>query len=256
MTKDKLKALIAKGESNGDYDVLVGGARKPLREMTIAEVLKLQEMMVEKGFKSSAVGKYQLIESTMRSLLYKQDGKTPRNPKDFNPNQKFDERAQEWAADTLLDRRGFQKWAEGEQSDDEFLHSLSKEWASLPDPKRKGDTTSHYGGDGMHDRPTPHTVEEMRDALQSNEPVPELPTEPQPPAGAPQRQQFTDSPTVPTPPPAKQPQMNGLLDTGMPASPQQAAPLGQQPGAGMLMTPRGDVINPIDPDPMPQRFSF
>lgn len=75
------------------------------------------------------------------------------------------------------------------------------------------------------------------------------PTEPEP-------QQFTDSPTVPTPPPAKQPQMNGLLDTGMPASPQQAAPLGQQPGAGMLMTPRGDVINPIDPDPMPQRFSF
>jgi lysozyme family protein len=69
-------------------------------------------------------------------------------------------------------------------------------------------------------------------------------------------QQFTDSPTIPTPPPAKQPTMNGILDTGMPASPQQAAPLGQAPGAGMLMTPRGDVINPIDPDPMPQRFSF
>ena len=69
-------------------------------------------------------------------------------------------------------------------------------------------------------------------------------------------QQFTDSPTIPTPPPAKQPQMNGLLDTGMPSSPQQAAPLGQAPGAGMLMTPRGDVINPLDPQPMPQTFSF
>jgi GH24 family phage-related lysozyme (muramidase) len=72
----------------------------------------------------------------------------------------------------------------------------------------------------------------------------------------PQRQQWTDSPTVPTAPPAKQPTMNGMLDTGMPASPQQAAPLGQQPGAGMLMTPRGDVVNPIDPQPMPKTFSF
>ena len=70
----------------------------------------------------------------------------------------------------------------------------------------------------------------------------------------PQRQQWTDSPTVPTAPPAQQPTMNGMLDTGMPASPQQMSPMAHQ--GGMFMTPRGDVINPIDPQPMPKTFSF
>ena len=67
---------------------------------------------------------------------------------------------------------------------------------------------------------------------------------------------FTDSPTAPVPPAAPKgaPPLNGLLDTGMPASPQQVSPQGAK--NGMLMTPRGDVINPLDPNPMPKTFSF
>ena len=74
------------------------------------------------------------------------------------------------------------------------------------------------------------------------------------PTEQPERQEWTDSPTAPVPPAAKQPTMNGMLDTGMPTSPQQVSPQAMQ--GGMLMTPRGDVVNPLDPNPMPKTFSF
>jgi len=251
MRKEKIKELIAKGESNGDYDVVVGGAKRPLRQMTIGEVLEYQKGMVGRlGKRSSAVGKYQIIEDTMESLLYVPGSKKLRNPTDFNPDQKFDERAQEWAADTLLERRGFSKWAAGDKSDDEFILSLSQEWASIPDPTKDNEATSHYSGDGLHDRATPHTVTDVREVL----------TAPQAPEEAPQAQEAPMPPgyasdMAPLPPSRPNPApMNGMLDTGAPRSPAQVAPLGAE--NGMLMTPRGDVVNPIEPKVMPETFTF
>jgi hypothetical protein len=58
----------------------------------------------------------------------------------------------------LLRRRGFDKWARGEMSDNAFMLNLAKEWASFPVPYtmkgsegktiHRGD--SYYKGDGLN----------------------------------------------------------------------------------------------------------
>lgn len=75
-----------------------------------------------------------------------------------------------------------------------------------------------------------------------------MPQRPAMPPGA-----ASDMAPLPASQPRKPP-MNGMLDTGMPRSPAQVAPVGQQ--SGMLMTPRGDVVNPLEPKPMPEKYSF
>ena len=153
--KEAMKKMIGSLESNGDYNIMVGGKKKPLTDMTIGEVLDMQSKL--KG--DTAAGKYQIKESTLRSLVYKPGkkkgtySKELRNPSDFNPDMPFDAAAQEWAADVILDRRGWKDFEAGKITDKQMATNLAKEWASLPDPD-KGANTSHYGGDGKHDNPT------------------------------------------------------------------------------------------------------
>ena len=147
--REAMLHTIGKIESNGNYNVVVGGKEYPLTKMTVGEVLALQSTM--KG--NTAAGKYQIKKETLESLVYKPGSKKLRNPKDFNLDTKFDEAGQDWAANALLDRRGFADMEAGKLSPDELAFNLSQEWASLPDPT-KGDRESHYGGDGVHDRPT------------------------------------------------------------------------------------------------------
>ncbi|NCN51289.1 MAG: glycoside hydrolase family 104 protein, partial [Candidatus Pacebacteria bacterium] len=64
--------LIGEKESRGNYDAYFGRAdNKDVKftGMTVAEVRKWQEDFVNKGSKSSAVGKYQIIRKTMDSLI-------------------------------------------------------------------------------------------------------------------------------------------------------------------------------------------
>ncbi len=150
--KGRIREMVAAKESNGDYNVLVGGQQAPLTQLTVGQVLKLQEAMKGK-YKSTAVGKYQIKQSTLMSLVYK-PGKEPgtlsselRNPKDFNLDTPFDEVSQDWAADALLDRRGYNEFASGAKSTEEFALDLSKEWASLPNPSTG---KSYYEGDGLN----------------------------------------------------------------------------------------------------------
>lgn len=147
--REAMLHTIGKIESNGNYNVVVGGKEYPLTKMTVGEVLALQSTM--KG--NTAAGKYQIKEDTLKSLVYKPDSEELRNPTDFNLDTMFDEAAQDWAANALLDRRGFADMEAGTLSPEELASNLSKEWASLPDPA-KGDNVSYYGGDGVHDRPT------------------------------------------------------------------------------------------------------
>jgi len=146
-----LKELIASKESNGNYNVLVGGDEANLTGLTVRAVLELQDHMVKEGYKSSAVGKYQMIKSTIESLLYKPGTTELRNPNDFNLDTKFDEKTQDWAADALIKRR-----MEAAKDTAEALGmplqvakalELSKEWASLPDPRTD---KSYYDGDGVN----------------------------------------------------------------------------------------------------------
>ena len=153
--KEAMKKLIGGLESNGNYNIMVGGKKAPLTDMTVGEVLDMQSKM--EG--NTAAGKYQIKESTLRSLVYKPGKKEGtysdelRNPSDFNLDTPFDEAAQEWAADAILERRGWSDFEAGKITDKQMATNLSKEWASLPDPS-KGANVSHYGGDGAHDNPT------------------------------------------------------------------------------------------------------
>ena len=79
-----LKELIASKESDGNYNVLVGGDEANLTGLTVRAVLELQDHMKENDYKSTAVGKYQMIKSTLESLLYKPGTEELRNPNDFN----------------------------------------------------------------------------------------------------------------------------------------------------------------------------
>lgn len=174
--------LIAKHESGGDYEVLVGGEQAPLSKMTVREVLALQEVMAQlpERYKSTALGKYQIKESTMKSLLFipvgeNEDGTVEyakdkdgelmlRNPTDFNLDTKFDAKAQEFAGKALLDRR---MEAANQTAVDLGMPvevaqalELAKEWASLPDPRTD---RSYYDGDGMN--ASHHTTEEVYKTL-------------------------------------------------------------------------------------------
>ena len=146
-----LKELIASKESNGNYNVLVGGDTANLTDLTIRDILDLQDYMVKEGYKSSAVGKYQIKKSTIESLLYVPGTDKLRNPNDFNLDTKFDEKTQDWAADALINRR---KKAAKDTAEALGMHiqvaealELSKEWASLPDPRTD---KSYYDGDGVN----------------------------------------------------------------------------------------------------------
>lgn len=141
MSKRKvLKDMIAKHESNGDYNTVYGGDKLPLSKMTIGEVMAWQDMKAEAGAKSTAVGRYQIISKTMKDL-------SRRNPKDFGPDLLFTPERQEWAADTLLDRRGYKDFEAGTKSREDMALELAKEWASLPDPNTG---KSYYDKDGLN----------------------------------------------------------------------------------------------------------
>jgi muramidase (phage lysozyme) len=153
--REQMLKMIGTIESENNYNIMTGGKRVPLTDMTVGDVLDMQSKL--KG--DTAAGRFQIKESSLRSLVFK-PGKEEgtysdelRNPSDFNLNTPFDEAAQDWAASALMDRRGFKEFEKGEITDKELAASLSKEWASLPHPDN-GTNTSYYGGDGKHDNPT------------------------------------------------------------------------------------------------------
>jgi muramidase (phage lysozyme) len=151
--KEAIKEVIASKESGGDYEVVFGGKKIPLTQMTIGEVIAWQKEQAESGATSTAAGKYQIILKTMQDLAR-------RNPKDFGEDRLFDEKAQEWAADTLLNRRGWDKFESGKITDEQMALALAKEWASLPDPNTG---KSYYAKDGVNK--SHHTPEHILSVL-------------------------------------------------------------------------------------------
>jgi len=171
-TKESVKQMLGTLESNNNYNIMVGGKKKNLTDMTVGEVIKYQEGL--KG--NTAAGKYQIKVDTLKSMVYipvanNEDGSVEyaknkdgslklRNPTDFSPDTKFNEATQEWAADVLLERRGWSDYQSGQISREELATNLSKEWASMPDPA-KGQRNSHYAGDGTHDRETKVSTDDV-----------------------------------------------------------------------------------------------
>ncbi len=109
--------------TNGDVDLV---------NMTLGDIDKLQSSMLkhpDNSFNSSALGRYQIVQRTMRNLK-KQMGLTD--------DMKFTPELQDKMAMRLLKQRGLDKWLAGERSDESFMNNLAREWASLPTSNGNG----------------------------------------------------------------------------------------------------------------------
>jgi muramidase (phage lysozyme) len=134
----KLLDYIGKKESNGNYNILVGGKSNPdLTSMTVGEVLEFQKQMIANGHESTAVGKYQIINGTLRSLIKQGFA---------DVTDTFDSSTQDKLAVGLLKRRGLDDYMSGKMDANAFADRLSMEWASLP----YNTGQSYYAGVGSN----------------------------------------------------------------------------------------------------------
>jgi muramidase (phage lysozyme) len=126
-TLGAIRNMIGRAESGGDYNVMVGGKKGDLTNMTLAQILEQQQKMIQKGsgFESSALGKYQMTNATLRDLINK-------TGMDINTT-KFDQATQDRLADELIvSRGGYNKYAAGAINKEKFMRNLSTIWAGLP----------------------------------------------------------------------------------------------------------------------------
>lgn len=140
----QLLDTIAKGESRGNYNAYYGQPNNSsikFTGMTIEEVLRWQSNYIKQGSPSNAVGRYQIIQPTLQSLIRKLD---------VDKQEHFDEAMQDKMAIALLEKRGVNEYSTGEISREEFAHNLSKEWAALPKAIGDNPTESYYAGDGLN----------------------------------------------------------------------------------------------------------
>jgi muramidase (phage lysozyme) len=147
--------VVASAESgkNG-YNKIFGGKTMNLTSMSVGDVLTLQRQMINVGSPSSALGRYQFINKTLKGLI---------SDLGIPVTATFNEELQDKLAVALLKRRGWDKFKAGRMTEDQFLDSLAKEWAGLPNTKG----VSHYAGDGLN-RAT-ITLDKVRKALQFKE---------------------------------------------------------------------------------------
>jgi muramidase (phage lysozyme)/uncharacterized integral membrane protein len=109
--------------TNGDVDLV---------SMTLGEIDALQTKMLrhpKNRWKSSAVGRYQIVRTTLRSI---------KETLGLGDHEKFDADMQDRLACFLLGQRGIDKYLSGRLSENTLLLNLAKEWASLPTPEGKG----------------------------------------------------------------------------------------------------------------------
>ena len=140
----ELLNTIAKVESKNNYNAYFGNPNNTsiqFTAMTVGEVLAWQKQFVQQGNPSSAVGRYQFIDSTLLGLV--------RELK-IDENAKFDEALQDRLAVALLERRGVREYVDNKISREAFAHSLSKEWAALPKAIGDNPESSYYAGDGLN----------------------------------------------------------------------------------------------------------
>lgn len=136
--------LIASVESRGNYNAYFGNAHNSsvdFTKMSIAEVLEWQAQYVADGSPSSAVGRYQIIDTTLAGLI---------RDMNLDESQLFDESMQDRMAMTLLERRGSVSYVNNRLSRQDFAANIAKEWASLPSVTGANPDASYYAGDGLN----------------------------------------------------------------------------------------------------------
>ena len=142
--------LIGRVESGNNYNAVYGvNKTQNLTVSTIDQVIAWQKRYTAVlGMPSSAAGRYQIIRKTLKGL---------KEEMGLTGNELFDEKMQDRMAVTLLNRRGWQKFLNGDLSEKQMMINLAKEWASFPMPatmKIKGKQyyrgASYYSGDGLN----------------------------------------------------------------------------------------------------------
>jgi muramidase (phage lysozyme) len=135
---------IAQGESKGNYNAHFGNSTNTtirFTDMTVSEVLQWQDAYVAQGHASSAVGKYQIINSTLRGLVQQMG---------IDQNAVFNEQLQDSMAIRLLERRGANDYVQNKLTREEFAANLAKEWAALPKIVGDNPEQSYYASDGIN----------------------------------------------------------------------------------------------------------
>jgi muramidase (phage lysozyme) len=139
-----LLTTIAKVESRDNYNAYFGNSNNTsiqFTSMTVGEVLTWQKEFVAQGNPSSAVGRYQFIDSTLRGLVRQLA---------IDESATFDAALQDRLAIALLERRGIHDYVNNQISREEFAHRLSQEWAALPRAVGDNPEQSYYAGDGLN----------------------------------------------------------------------------------------------------------
>lgn len=135
---------IARGESNGNYNAYYGHADNTTIQFTamgVGEVLQWQDVFIKQGNPSSAVGKYQIINTTLRGLVQQLD---------IDTDARFDAALQDRMAIALLERRGAEEYVNKRLTREQFAANLAKEWAALPKVVGPNPEQSYYAGDGLN----------------------------------------------------------------------------------------------------------
>jgi len=111
------------------------GGDVDLVNMTLGEIDTLQTRMLvhpDNRLQSSALGRYQIVRTTLRGL---------KKNLGLSDDEKFTPELQDRLAMELLRTRGYDKWLAGKMSNEAFMNSIAKEWASLPTDQGR----SYYG---------------------------------------------------------------------------------------------------------------
>ncbi len=162
-----LLELISRFEGGKNYNARfkkIDNQNPRFVEMTLSEVLKWQSDFVNNGSPSSAVGRYQIIQGTLRGLKDKLD---------LNGTERFDAALQDRLAMQLLKGRKLESFLSKSISVTRFGLFLAMEWASLPVlAATKGAhmnvvrRQSFYAGDGLNNAHIePEEVEKVLKAL-------------------------------------------------------------------------------------------
>lgn len=136
--------FVGKLESNGNYNAYyqnAGNNQIIFTSKTVDEVIAWQRDHIAQGNASSAVGRYQIILDTMRTLK-KQMGLTGQ--------ERFTPELQDKMALALLERRGYSEYRAGKISKEEFVDRLAHEWAAIPMATGSKAGKSAYDGDGLN----------------------------------------------------------------------------------------------------------
>ena len=143
-TYKPLLGLISQAESKGNYNAYFGNAGNKsidFTKMSISEVLDWQSEFVKNGSPSSAVGRYQFLNTTLLDLV---------NSLGIDKSTRFNESTQDNLAIKLLERRGSEDYVNDDISKDKFAANLAMEWASLPKVAGENPNQSYYQPDGIN----------------------------------------------------------------------------------------------------------